>query len=242
MKEKNEVIKYYSTISRIYERVRLGTTKGKIISNLQIDWFIKNLGSKNSICLEIGCGTGRITRVLVKRTNLLVATDASLKMIKINKSMMSNTKLKGKTEYVLSDASHLPFRNESFDNVIGARLFWHIVEYVKALGEAFRVLKIKKHLLFDFPCLWGPFSLYSKLRRIKHEVLTLFIDRKTIKQIFKRADNLTIRSNTSLLLFFTPNKLLRSETIRKLIYLFEQFDYAFFKDWFYSYYLIKVTK
>jgi len=242
MREKNEVIKYYSNISRIYERVRLGYTKGKIISNLQIDWFIKNLGNENSICLEIGCGTGRITRILAERTNLLVATDASSEMIKVNKSLMSSHKLKGRTGYVLSDASHLPFCDESFDNVIGGRLFWHIIDYVKALQEAFRVLKTERQLLFDFPCLWGPFSFYSKLRRIKHEVLTLFIDGKTIKQIFKRANNLNICSNTSLLLFFIPGKLLRNETIRKLIYSFEQFDHAFFKDWLYSYYLIKVTK
>jgi ubiquinone/menaquinone biosynthesis C-methylase UbiE len=241
MNEKTEVIKYYSTISGIYERARLGFTKGKIISNLQIGWFMRNLGNKNSICLEIGCGTGRITRILARRTNLLVAIDASLEMVKINKSAIGN-KLKNKIEYVLSDASHLPFRDESFENIIGARLYWHILEYTKALGEALRTLKIRKHLLFDFPCTRGPFSLYSKLHRIKHDVLTLFIGRNEIKQIFKRANNLIISSNTSLLLFLMPNKILGSEIIQKLIWIFEQFQYAFLKDWFYSYYLIKVTK
>ena len=239
--KKYEVIKYYSNFSKMYERVRLGTIKGKIISNLQINWFINNLGNENSSCLEIGCGTGRVTRILVKKTKLLVAIDASLKMIRINKNMMNN-ELKDRIEYVLCDVSYLPFFNESFDNLVGARVFWHIIEYVTALREALRVLKIKGHLLFDFPCLWGFFSLYSRFRKIKHEVLTLFIDRKTIIRIFKKTNGLTINGNTSLFLFIIPDVLLGIKTIRKIIYSFEQFNYSFFKNWLYTYYLIHVTK
>jgi len=240
VRQKKEVIKYYSNISKKYERVRLGTLKGKIISDLQIDWFIKNLGNAKYICLEIGCGTGRVTRILVRRTNLLVATDASMKMIDINKSSI-NDKLKEKTEYIQCDALHLPFRGESFDSIIGARVFWHL-DYIKAFQEAFRLLKANRQLLFDFPSLFGPLSLYSKFRRINHEVLMEFITRSTIRNIFRKAKHLIILGNTSLLLFFMPSKLLKKRVAKRLIYLFEEFDYGFLKDFLYSYYLVKVIK
>ena len=75
MKEKNEVIKYYSDISDTYERIRLGSTKGEMVSGLQIDWFVKNLENVDSVCLEVGCGTGRITRYITRKVGSLIATD-----------------------------------------------------------------------------------------------------------------------------------------------------------------------
>ena len=242
MKEKNEVIKYYSTISDTYDRIRLGSTKGEMVSGLQIDWFVKKLENLDSLCLEVGCGTGRITRDIIRKVGFLIATDGSPKMIKISKSNMKQRQLENRIEYVLCDASHLPFRDECFDVVVGARIFWHIPDYIRALNEALRVVKINNPVLFDFPCLWGPFSLYSKLRRVKHEVLTEFINREAIRHIFRKAKHLIIRGNTSLPLFFAPDKVLKRKTIRRLIYPFEGFNYGFLKDLFYSYYLIEVIK
>ena len=239
MEVRTKVIRYYSNISETYERVRLGTVRAEIVSESQIDWFIENLESTGRVCLEIGCGTGRITRALAGRTKFLVATDASLEMIRVNRNIAAAD---AQTQYVLCDASHLPFLDKSCDSVIGARLFWHLKTYRKALREAFRVVEDECPLLFDFPSLLGPFALHSKLRRVKHEVLTLFIDRKTVRQIFSKASIVVIRGNASVFLFLLPTRLLMVSAIRKALCLFEQFNYIFFKDWLYSYYLIRVTK
>ena len=76
---------YYSGISQKYDQIRLGSKKGKIISKLQTNWIIKNLTQADSLYLEIGCGTGRITQELLKFVCNLVAIDGSKEMIKINK-------------------------------------------------------------------------------------------------------------------------------------------------------------
>jgi len=243
MTEKAKVVNYYQELSKTYDKKRLGTEKSKLISELQTEWFVKNLENKNAIvCLEIGCGTGRLTKELIKKTRILVATDTSHQMIKFNKNKIDQSFQKNKMHYVICDASHLPFHNKTFTNIASARVFWHIQDYPQVLKETFRVLNKNGLLLFDFPCLWGLFSLYSKLRGIKHDVLTLFIDEKTIKQIFKKTKNLSIHGNTSLILYFVPNKLLKMKTIKNLIYLLEIRNKTFLKNRLYAYYLIKVTK
>lgn len=233
---KREVLKYYTRISEVYDKIRFNTKKAKIISFLQIEWFIKNLG-KRSICLEIGCGTGRITRYLIKNSNFLVATDVSNEMIKINKQKAIDS-----VNYIVCDASYLPFRENIFDGVIAARVFWHLPDYVRALRESFRVVKKGGVMLFDFPCLMGPFSIYSKMRKIKHDVLTLFIDRKGIKEIFRNAKAIIFSYNTSILLFFAPNKILLHQKLSKFIQLFERLNLRRFNDYLFSYYLIKLVK
>jgi ubiquinone/menaquinone biosynthesis C-methylase UbiE len=163
-------------------------------------------------------------------------------MIKVNKNSMKPNQLKSRIEYVLCDASHLPFRSECFGSVLGARTFWHIPGYIEALTEALRVVKTSNSVLFDFPCLWGPFSLYSKCFRIKHEVLTEFINRETIKLIFRKSKCIVIGSNTSWILFFAPDKILKRKIMRRLISQFEKLGYGWLKDLLFSYYLIKVIK
>jgi ubiquinone/menaquinone biosynthesis C-methylase UbiE len=241
MKGKGDVIQYYSDISKSYERIRLGSIQSKMISDFQINWFVKNLENVDPVCLEVGCGTGRITRVILEKAQYLVALDGSIEMIKINKDLMRLNQRGSRVEYVLCDASHLPFRGECFGSVLGARTFWHILSYSEALAEALRVVKSNNSVLFDFPSLWGTFSLYSRFFRTKHDVLTEFTNRETIQLILRKSRCIVIEGNTSCLLFFAPDKILKRKVLRKLISQFERLGYGWLKDLF-SYYLIKCTK
>lgn len=239
MNEKMKVVDYYSQIVTVYNNLRLGNFKTKMISNLQADWFISNIGGQSHTCLEVGCGTGRMTHVLLGKVRTLIATDASLTMIKSNRR--TATKSCGKIEYVLCDASFLPFRSDCFDLVVGARIFWHIPNYVRTFGEALRVVKVNGTLLFDFPSLAGPFSFFSALHSVKHEVLTLFVHRRTIEEMFKDSAP-CVRGNTSLLFSLMPTRLLSKKAVRRLIYILEGFDRWFLKDYLFSYYLVRIEK
>jgi SAM-dependent methyltransferase len=232
-----EVLKYYSNISKKYDKLRFSSEKGRIISNLQIDWFIKNLKNEG-LCLEIGCGTGRVTRFLMRNVDSLICMDASREMIEITRHKYWGYNM----HYIIGDASYLPFREKTFVSVIGARVFWHLPNFMRALREASRVLKVSGTLLFDFPCLLGPFSLHSKYRRVKHDVLTLFTNKRIIKEIFKSRYKINFFYNTSAFLFFIPNKWLKYKMLVKLLQLLEKLNYGFFNDCIFSYYLIKVVK
>ena len=234
---KREVLKYYSTISTRYDILRFSSAKERVISNLQIVWFLRNL-KNDGICLEIGCGTGRVTRFLIKNTEILISIEVSREMVEINRNKHRNNN----QHYIICDAHNLPFREKTFDCVVGARVFWHLENFTKALREASRVLKAKGVLLYDFPSLLGPFSLYSKFRRVKHDVLTLFTTRRVMKEIFKSGYHVTFSGNTSIYLFFVPNKCLRYKLVLKLVQLLEELNYGIFNECIFSYHLIKVIK
>ncbi|MBN2259971.1 MAG: class I SAM-dependent methyltransferase [Clostridiales bacterium] len=211
------------------------------MSNFQIGWFIKNLSS-GPLCLEVGCGTGRITKQLVKNKHFTIAVDGSIEMIKINKKTTLNGAFAEKVAYIMCDASHLPFRSECFDDVIGSRVFWHIPDFPVAFADAMRVSRKSGFVLFDFPNLTGPFSAYSKIFRARKQVLTKFITKKSLQRMFKKHKQIVIRNNVSFILYFIPNIILNREIFQQLTRISENFNFKLFNDFLYSYYLVKIQK
>ena len=90
--------------------------------------------------LEIGCGTGRVTRHLrnvLPATSVLIACDISQDMMDVAKN-----KLKGRDiDWRIIDAQDLPFEDESIDLVVSCFAYMFVEDKSKAFGEAFRVLK-----------------------------------------------------------------------------------------------------
>jgi ubiquinone/menaquinone biosynthesis C-methylase UbiE len=242
MESKNQVTEYYSKISTNYDRLRYGTDKSRIISELQITWFIDNLGTEPLTSIEIGCGTGRLTQVLASQQNSLVAIDGSSKMIKLNKKVIGETMYKNTVQYIVCDASHLPFRDESFSNVVGSRVFWHVLDYNRAFRESMRITKPNGQLLFDYPNLYGPLNFLSKALFMHHEVLTQFTTPKSIKNVFKTAGGVAIIGNTSMLLYLIPSMMANKRAISSFIKLFEKKGRSFIFSFFHAYILVKVTK
>ena len=94
----------------------------------------KNLNGK---ALEIGCGIGKTTEFIAKEYNKLniIAIDYDKEQIKIaNKNKFKNAK------FSQGDATHLKFKNSSFDYVIESNSFHHL-DYKAAIKEVSRVLK-----------------------------------------------------------------------------------------------------
>lgn len=83
--------------------------------------IMKKLQPKNSKILEIGCGVGHFT----KRLNNIVAIDSSFNMV----TYASKQK---RGNYLVCDASHLPFRNSTFDNI----LCYSVLHYLGSLDIA----------------------------------------------------------------------------------------------------------
>jgi ubiquinone/menaquinone biosynthesis C-methylase UbiE len=120
----------YSGISRIYDSYRSypDTTIKRIIELGRI------IAEKK--VLDLGCGTGNISQQIKNKIEVnLVGVDASPDMLKV---------AAGKhLEVILSDIDkqYLPFRDASFDAVVGAYVI-HQVKNVKfVLSECYRVLQ-----------------------------------------------------------------------------------------------------
>lgn len=91
---------------------------------------------KNKIVLDVACGTGY-------GTDLLVRKGKSKKVIGLDydKKTISECKKTCKGEFIEGDATNLPFEDNYFDIVVSFETIEHIIDYNLFLKEIKRVLK-----------------------------------------------------------------------------------------------------
>ena len=88
--------------------------------------------------LDVGCGTGLITRNLPEG---IVGLDLSAESIKKAKFYCKNA------NFIVGDADNLPFKKEGFDLVICTQMLEHIAPCEKAISEISRVLRTGQILI-----------------------------------------------------------------------------------------------
>ena len=130
-------------------------------------------------CLEVGAGTGEISRYLAK-SHEVVATDISPAMVEeIKKHGIDPVRSRARDEVAspedrgaatsngveayVCDAEQLPFENETFDTVIAAEMLFYLDNPDNFLREAYRLLKPDGRLLISCASNF-PVKLYDQLR------------------------------------------------------------------------------
>lgn len=121
--------------------------------------------------LEIGCGTGNLTRRIETfvRKCFIVGLDLSAKMIGIAKG---KTKI---TNFVIALGEKLPFVDGGFDLVVGIAILHHIPELDNFFEEISRVLKRKGKIVFYEPHKGGILDISLCRRTIKLLLLPIII-------------------------------------------------------------------
>lgn len=111
--------------------------------------------------LEVGCGTGAITRTYRDRVGELVVTDISGKLAK---AVASAVGAQGQQQ----DATQLSFPDASFALVISSECVEHTPDPARAVGEMLRVLRPGGHLILTTPnrC-WYPVVAAAQRLRIR---------------------------------------------------------------------------
>lgn len=105
-------------------------------------------------CLEVGAGTGEITRALVAHGHNATATDIAPRMVE----EMHKKGLRAE----VCDAEHLPFGDTSFDTVICGEAIYYLDHPELFIEEARRVLRPGGVLLLTFATTMSTF--YDRLR------------------------------------------------------------------------------
>lgn len=114
---------------------------------------IKNIGRDKINVLDVGCGTGRMlfgvfsTRKKVEYCGL----DTSKEMTKILKEHAKKLGVEDKVKVKISDASKIPFKDNTFEIVYSFHLLWHLPkeEQEKVIKDMIRVCNEDGFVVFD---------------------------------------------------------------------------------------------
>lgn len=106
------------------------------------------------LILEIGCGTGKFSEKISEWGTTFIGLDISFELVRIAKE-------KGRGMFVVGDTEFLPFKEKSFNDVIGISILHH-VDVDKSLKEIGRVLKNNGRIVFTEPNMMNPQILIQK--------------------------------------------------------------------------------
>lgn len=110
--------------------------------------YTRMLGAEEKHVLDLGCGTGEVSKVLFALGHRVTGLDFSDAML--TKARAKHADKGGRATYVSGDAEMTKQPDATFDAVTCRHLVWTLLEPEQALADWFRVLKPDGHLvIFD---------------------------------------------------------------------------------------------
>lgn len=100
------------------------------------------LGNNVGLFLDIPCGAGRFSIFLKEKGKSIIAGDYSYNMV-------SMTKIRVDIPVVRCDIFHLPFKDNTFDNILCLRLLFHYPNPQEIIKELKRVVKKNGFIAVD---------------------------------------------------------------------------------------------
>ena len=133
----------------------------------------KHLGNKGigKSCIEVGCGTGKISEAIADLVGTLTVSDISEKLSREVGERM-------KAPWMQQDACSLSIPDSSFDVVISSECIEHVPDPEKALREMVRVLKPGGLIVVTTPNkVWNPvlwLTMITGIRKFAGREIWLF--------------------------------------------------------------------
>jgi len=110
---------------------------------------------KPNLTLDYGCGGGWISNLISNKGFDVVGFD-------ISHGIISKARESTKGNFLVCDAEYLPFKQRSFDLIIGISVLHHLNNLQKGIYEIYMILRDKGHLFFEEPNLLNPFSAFGR--------------------------------------------------------------------------------
>ena len=121
----------HRTIDRLVEDALINCIIGSRVRSRQIFSLYQ---PSQTVALDCGCATGTNLKTLLSRGCISVGLDLDANLLEKAKSRVPDAL------FVVGDAVHTPFREETFDFVLCSDVLEHIPEDGKALNEIHRIL------------------------------------------------------------------------------------------------------
>ena len=131
-KKKQDTIKHYNNQAKIYDIQYHHEQKNKIDKIINEIHF-----QKNSIILDLGCGTGFLFSSLENKTNFLVGLDISKNSLMEAKKRITKA---SNINLILADGEYSPFPNDIFNLIFIITVVQNLFEPIKLLIEIQRII------------------------------------------------------------------------------------------------------
>jgi len=126
------------------------TPAGKERWNRRVEMLISHIEPEMKV-LEVGCGTGSLTKELQKKQATILAIDISPELLEVAKKRVKGSNV----TFLVGNAYNLVFEDNTFDTIVGMSVLHHL-EVDKALGEFYRGLKQGGTIYFTEPNMLNP--------------------------------------------------------------------------------------
>lgn len=107
--------------------------------------------SKGSRILDLGCGHGRITELLVEKVPALDVVGVDMTRPLLDRFTVTPGSNGSKIELICADITDLPLSDNSFDAVVSSRVFQYVPDQLAGVREAVRVLRPNGCLVISIP-------------------------------------------------------------------------------------------
>lgn len=147
-----------------YETMPMGAGKLSTVRNNHLEKCLSFLSEfKTGRMLDIGCGGGRFINLLksFRKEFVCFGTDISKNAISIASEETTDV------NFVVSDITNLPFKQESVHIVLAFDVFEHISDVKKTIHNIYFPLKKNGIMIAYIPCEGEPFTLYWLLSKLK---------------------------------------------------------------------------
>ncbi|MFA5982704.1 MAG: malonyl-ACP O-methyltransferase BioC [Methylococcaceae bacterium] len=173
--DKNKVRKSFSNASQTYDQAAL-------LQQLIGKQLLKTVKGKTGHVLDLGCGTGFFTQLLIASLNpeSIIAMDIAEKMVQASVVKLSYCP---SFKVICADIEHLPFADHCFDIVCSNLALQWVIYLERTFSDIKRVLKPGSQLVFST---FGPKTLnelktaWAKVDHYSH--VNEFYNQDQIKQ------------------------------------------------------------
>ncbi|MEO8886368.1 MAG: class I SAM-dependent methyltransferase [Mucilaginibacter sp.] len=164
-----------------YKKTQLDSYSGVPISGNRLNRLLGDLENdlNGRYVLEAGCGAGRFTEVLLNKGAVLVSSDIST-AVEVN---LENFPLSDRRLVIQADINDMPFKNETFDVVIGIGVIQHTPNPEQTIRDLFDLVKKGGTLIIDHYTF--KLSYYLRLFPLYRIILKKLPSEVTIKKTKK---------------------------------------------------------
>ena len=142
---------------------------------------------KSKLVLDFGCGTGVVSKSLVRKGICVVSFDTSLGMARRIAKDIDGMNLSKKNYQVVGDGEKLPFKEKCFDAVICNGVLHHIPQVMLALNEISRVIKYNGMVFISEPnaeqslCFRFLYPIFYRFQVLCSKLKRRILGRSTLK-------------------------------------------------------------